>query len=340
MFPNSTQAKYWMFENEEAINKLRSETNGEYVLRHQSELPHGQDGPYFLSAGEEADIVYYFAVKLEEFCRKFKPPMPRYVKGTAFHYYKRFFLHNSVMNHHPKEILVTAVYLASKVEEFNVSMQQFVVNVSGNQERATKIILNNELLLMQELHFHLTVHNPFRAVEGLLIDIKTRCSSIKPQEVEGLRGELDTFLDKVFLTDAPLIYAPSQIALAAIIHAASVVKQNLDHYVTQVLLGGQGEAAIPHIISCVRNIRVMVKNMAQPLPTEELKSLALRLDTCRNAENDPDSLVYKRKLECLVDEDDVMASSLSGLEGSAAKQPRLDSTGSSVGLRALSPGLT
>ena len=66
------------------------------------------------------------------------------------------------MDFHPKEILVTAVYLACKVEEFNVSMQQFIANVQGNQERATKIILNNELLLMQELQFHLTIHNPFR----------------------------------------------------------------------------------------------------------------------------------------------------------------------------------
>ena len=69
---------------------------------------------------------------------------------------------------------MTAVYLACKVEEFNVSMAQFVANIAGNQERATKIILNNELLLMQELQFHLTIHNPFRAVEGLVIDIKTR----------------------------------------------------------------------------------------------------------------------------------------------------------------------
>ena len=34
--------------------------------------------------------------------------------------------------------------------------------LQGNQERATKIILNNELLLLKELNFNLTVHNPFR----------------------------------------------------------------------------------------------------------------------------------------------------------------------------------
>ena len=55
--------------------------------------------------------------------------MPHNVKGTALHYFRRFYLNNSVMDYHPKEILVTSVYLASKVEEFNISMQQFVSNI-------------------------------------------------------------------------------------------------------------------------------------------------------------------------------------------------------------------
>ena len=64
------------------------------------------------------------------------------------------------MNYHPKEILATCVYLASKVEEFNVSIQQFVANVKGDRSKAQEIILSNELLLMQELNYNLTVHNP------------------------------------------------------------------------------------------------------------------------------------------------------------------------------------
>ena len=69
---------------------------------------------------------------------------------------------------------MTAAYLACKVEEFNVSIEQFISNIQGNKERATDVILNTELLLMQELNFHLSVHNPYRAVEGFLVDVKTR----------------------------------------------------------------------------------------------------------------------------------------------------------------------
>lgn len=72
------------------------------------------------------------------------------------------------------------MYLASKVEEFNVSISQFVANVKGDREKATDIILNNELLLMQRLQYHLTVHNPYRPVEGLLIDIKVCQHPVPP----------------------------------------------------------------------------------------------------------------------------------------------------------------
>ena len=64
------------------------------------------------------------------------------------------------------------MYLACKVEEFNISIQQFVANIRGDREKASDIILNDELLLMQQLNFHLTIHNPYRPVTGLLIDIK------------------------------------------------------------------------------------------------------------------------------------------------------------------------
>uniref|UniRef100_T1GIZ6 Uncharacterized protein n=1 Tax=Megaselia scalaris TaxID=36166 RepID=T1GIZ6_MEGSC len=66
----------------------------------------------------------------------------------------------------------TCVYLACKVEEFNISIKQFSENIKGDREKAEDIILSNELLLMQHLNYYLTVHNPFRPVEGLLIDIK------------------------------------------------------------------------------------------------------------------------------------------------------------------------
>lgn len=141
------------------------------------------------------------------------------------------------------------MYLAAKVEEFNVSIQQFVANVKGDRNKATEIILSNELLLMQELNYNLTVHNPFRPIEGFLIDIKTRSKMENPDR---LRKGIDEFLDRSFLTDACLIYAPSQIALAAVLHAASKEQENLDSYVTDSLFAESTQMLKP-LIEAVRS---------------------------------------------------------------------------------------
>lgn len=66
----------------------------------------------------------------------------------------------------------TCVYLACKVDEFYVPITQFVENLQGEKERTADVLLAQELLLMQQLHYHLTVYSCYRPLEGLLIDIK------------------------------------------------------------------------------------------------------------------------------------------------------------------------
>ena len=70
----------------------------------------------------------------------------------------------------------TCVYLACKVDEFNVSIMQFVSNLpmGADREKTADIILSHELLLMRKLNYNLTIHLPYRPVEGQLLDIKVR----------------------------------------------------------------------------------------------------------------------------------------------------------------------
>ena len=91
--------------------------------------------------------------------------------------------------------------------------------------------------------------------------------------LENLRPDIEKFLMDINFTNATLIYAPSQIALAAVIHAASKAGQNMDVYVTDVLFGLPQESdeennpaqeeertkRLKNIIDAVRNVRVMVK---------------------------------------------------------------------------------
>jgi len=309
-----------MFGNEEKVIEKRKKAYDDFVVQFNPDRK-------YLTFEESELILQFFERRLADFCKTFNPPMPKTVLGTALQYFKRFYLNNSVMDYHPKEILVTAAYLSCKSEEFNVTMEQFVANIKGNKERAQDIILNHELLLMEQLKFHITVHNPWRPVEGLLIDIKTRLlpSQKIKMDVEKFRPEIESFLDNaVSMTPAALIYAPSQIALAAIIHGASKSGFNLDSYVTEFLFGvpnlnseeeqSKRQASIHKIIEAVRNIRVMVKNIPPNIEISEVKKAFEILEKCRNQDNNPESQAYKRKIQdLLVDEDD-----------RAAKLARLD----------------
>lgn len=60
---------------------------------------------FFLSPEEEQKLLKNYEYNLKEFCRRFEPCMLKCVVGTAFHYFKRFYLYNSPMDYHPKEIL-------------------------------------------------------------------------------------------------------------------------------------------------------------------------------------------------------------------------------------------
>nr|CAG4640952.1 EOG090X080D [Eulimnadia texana] len=290
MFSSSSQLNSWMYVDENEISRLREIANRKYIEKHSTDR---ERDSYFLTAAEERTLLQSYEMRLREFCRKFQPPMPRSVSGTAFHYMKRFYLKNSLMNYHPKEIMVTCVYLACKVDEFNVSMDQFVANFQGDRERAASIILNNELFLMFQLNYQLTVHNPFRPLEGFLIDIKTRSNFRDP---ERLRPGIDEFLSQVFLTDSILIYSPSQIALAAIVHAASALKENLDTYVTETLFGGRDENELQALIDAVRKVRMMVRGIEQP-HRDTVKVLEKKLEICRNQEHNPESSAYKKRMK-------------------------------------------
>ncbi|XP_017840901.1 cyclin-H [Drosophila busckii] len=302
MYPLSSQKRSWTFANDAQLQEFRVEQNTKYIEQHVDEAP-GELQEYFLTPAEERLLLKQYEIYLVDFCRRFEPAMPKCVIGTAFSYFKRFYLNNTPMDYHPKEILATCVFVACKVEEFNVSISQFVNNIKGDRNKATDIVLSNELLLICQLNYYLTIHNPFRPIEGFLIDIKTRSNMQNPDR---LRPQIDSFIDSTFFTDACLLYTPSQIGLAAVLHAASKEQENLDSYVTDFLFVSAREK-LPGLIDAVRKIRLLVKNYQAP-EREKVKAIEKKLDKCRNQNNNPDSELYKERLRRLyTDEDDLPA---------------------------------
>ena len=62
-------------------------------------------------------------------------------------------------------------------------------------------------------------------------------------------------MDKIFLTDTVLLYAPSQLALAATLHATSKVSTHLDQYVTDVLFSREHLTGIIEAVRSKQNYK-------------------------------------------------------------------------------------
>jgi len=292
MFNTSTQKSKWLFKDVNELAEWRKRANELYVKRQTANLN-------YLSYEEEKVILTNYEYMLKQFCGHFQPPITiTSVVGTSIHYFKRFYLRNSVMDLHPKDIFLVCVYLACKIEEFNVSILQFVQNITNTNEskdELSNMILSYELLLMEKLDFHLNVHNCF------LLDVKTRCPEIA--NVEVLRPFAMEFLDKILNTDAILLYPPSQIALTAIVYSASKNKIDLDKYCRSILLSQLNNDEVKQFLTIVKNINKFHKEIPV-LNLEEIRRIDAKLLKCYNVENDPRSKTFKDKTSKLLEEDD------------------------------------
>lgn len=275
MFSTSTQRRFWIFDSPDRIKELRQKSN---KSASKSILKEGKvDSDSLLSPRDELYLIRTYLVTLREFCRLFTPPMPDSVIATAFMYMKRFYLMESCMDYHPRNIGITCAYLACKVDEFNVSIDVFIKNVNGDCKKAQKTILSNELLLMKKLNFNLTVHLPLRAVKGFLIDIRARYPTYN-NSMAGLVSEIDDYLEKAMYTDACFLYTPSQIALSAICYAAERNSIDLSPYVRGILYANDPEA-YEYFLEVAKGIRKLIENHLQDSPNKDLiKKVEKRLN--------------------------------------------------------------
>ncbi|KAK3785899.1 hypothetical protein RRG08_055933 [Elysia crispata] len=305
MFANSSQHKYWLFSGETELAKHRAEANKTYIEHYRQGQTDEEVAKFFLTPAEERILGRQYEVVLRKFCSEFQPPMPKCVIGTSLAFFKRFYVFNSTMDYHPKDIMLTCVYLACKVEEFYVPIGQFVKNLRGDREKFADAILSFELTLMGKLNYQLTVHNPFRAMEGFMIDLKTRHQEL--HNPEKIRKYVEEFLDRSLLSDACLIFSPSQIALAAIKFGAAKESISLDGYIKTVVLRLASDKEAENTLYQLRRVKAIVKSF-EPTTREQAQAVQKKLDRCRNQENNPDSDIYKQKaIDKLNAEDDIPA---------------------------------
>ncbi|KAI0307791.1 cyclin-like protein [Multifurca ochricompacta] len=212
LFQSSTQYKNWRF-SEEQLMATRTTLNEAAVaaIRNtfESDSPGSSSDIQFLDAHEEHLLVKLYITKISQLCGHFR--FPEEVEATGITYLKRFYLKNTVMDWHPKNVMLTALFLATKTTNHPISLESYTSNIPRTNPSD---VLDLEFLVAQSLAFEFAVWHAHRAFWGIWLD---EISQAPPHEQ--LQAIYDTALQHIRtsrLTDVELIYPPSQIALACL----------------------------------------------------------------------------------------------------------------------------
>ncbi|KAI5658795.1 hypothetical protein M9H77_27588 [Catharanthus roseus] len=229
-----------------------------------------------LKVEEEQLLRAFYEFKIQDVCDAFK--FPRKIQATALIYFKRFYLQWSVMEHHPKHTMLTCIYAACKAEENHVSAEELGKGI----EQDHQVILNNEMLVLQSLGFDLIVYAPYRALDGFVNDIEEFCGATDQQlqMLENMHELAKAEVDKVMRTDAPLLFPPGQLALAALRRSNAVHRVfDFERYLTSVLSRQNPAHTISELTVTMNAVDSLVSKLETPT-SKDVKHIDRKLKSC------------------------------------------------------------
>ncbi|KAL6713218.1 hypothetical protein ACLMJK_009339 [Lecanora helva] len=327
IYRTSTQYRLWSF-TKASLESLRSTTNataadGVRVAIKKRRPEHAkadQDDKSSaevdcLTVEEEQRLVGYYCLKAMQFADF--AGLPTNVKATAVQFMKRFYLTNSPMTYHPKEIMLTALFLSTKTENNYISLAKFA---SKFEKTTQDDVIAPEFLLTQGLRFTFDVRHPYRGLEGgymellalakgngtsssddsdLSVKLQKMMMQTEPAKSEGeTQGSVQQTIQRLeksksmaqdilktsaLLTDAYFLYTPSQIWLSALFLAdESLVCFYLDaKFPTPSPLK-------PKLISTIQSCVELLGSSPSAKPKEaevsQLRKIDKKLYMCRNPE--------------------------------------------------------
>ncbi|KAJ3683391.1 hypothetical protein LUZ60_013618 [Juncus effusus] len=226
-----------------------------------------------LSFEEEQYMRVFYEQKIQEVCAAFK--FPHKIQATSLIYFKRFYLMWSVMQQHPKNIMLTCIYASCKVEENHVSAEELGKGIQQDHLP----ILHNEMLVLQSLGFDLIVFAPYRSINGFVDDLE-ESGEVRHGDQEKLKETAFKEADKIMLTDAPLLFPPGQLALAALRRSNEINKIiDFERYLDTIISRKNSVYSIAEISDLLSSIDYMVDQLEIPT-TKDMKPIDKKLKIC------------------------------------------------------------
>lgn len=206
------------------------------------------------------------------------------------------------MTYHPTDILRTALFFATKTENYYFRLTKFADAIGKTEPED---VLASEFLLTQGLRFAFDVRHPFRALEGAIMELQALSNTEVPvlpggtisgdrppnmeKRVKEAHGKAREYLKtSALLTDVYFHFTPSQIMMASL----SIADPELaEWYITNkfpvnsVAAQEMRTKVLAAVGRCAEMLRAVEPN-SEPSAAEwkELQALAKKLKKCRNPE--------------------------------------------------------
>jgi len=202
------------------------------------------------------------------------------VSATAITFLQRFYLHNSLLVHDPRLVMMACILLAGKVEESNVSMRELL---KLNPKSALEDVLDVELKLMHGVGYNLKVFHPQNLLATITADVK-RSLAADPkmaarvaehsEKSKSWLPEAERIVELLQLTPVVLCFAPLDVAAAALLLAQpSELPLPLETYLTRRF----GVSASTRISASCAGILEMLPDATACAEGRELERAAARL---------------------------------------------------------------
>lgn len=283
-------------------SKLEEERNVE--LETSSDLESKEPSQIeYLTVQDELELVTFYLTKISQLSRASIFKFPETVEATAITYLKRFYLRNTCMDYHPKNIMLTCLFLATKTENTSISIDQFASRIP---KTTNEDVLDLEFLVAQSLKFQFKVHHAHLAARGIYLDLQdgSRSNPIPIDRLNQAWPHVSALLRVARITDLEFLWTPSQIGAAAwwIVDrdaTESWLKLKADRASnppTQNRILDDQKLGIDRLIHDLESIsRVILDAQDRPIDKDRVTAVDRRLRFCRNPEKDPNSALYKLK---------------------------------------------
>ncbi len=205
---------------------------------------------------------------------------------------------------------LTALFLASKTTNNPISLESYTSRIP---KTAPSDVLDLEFLVAQSLGFDFAVWHAHRALWGLWLDMQVcgftyNCiivptvgfQTLPDILIDDLRKAYDESLTHVRasrLTDAELIYTPSQIALACFDLASPHIARAWIRSKQTSPPVSPPASEEDAMLAILEPIKTMITSEGQSPDVERVREVDRRLKLCKNPEKVVGSKAYNKKLE-------------------------------------------